>query len=559
MKYVKPSRSCGKVFYFYPMKFTIILLLPLVFSCQNNSSATNSTQASRDSMLHKSSPADSIPSQEPAGNFSAQTEMRFDSSAIPAFLNQYPLFKKYQDDFTRFYSSRKYSYAWHLADGHPIEQSSILYNRVFSIDENGLPKNIPYPDAYTKLMEEVIPDSMLIRELMITGQYLAFADKVLVGIPESDTRSLNWYIPRKKIEYSSLLDSLLSGKRPEPDKYIFPQYTLLRDKLKAYNDIEKKGTWIALKADRKKYELGDSSPVIRQIRLKLFYAGDIASNNESPVFDQVLFEGIKEFQRRFGLKQDGVAGPGVLKEMSAPLSKRMEQIMVNMERCRWLPNETSSKYLAVNIPQFQLLAFRGNSVDWTCNVVVGSTTNKTVIFKGDMKYVVFSPYWNVPQSIINKEILPAMKRNKNYLEKHDMEWNNGKVRQKPGPRNSLGLVKFLFPNSFNIYLHDTPSKSLFKEDKRAFSHGCIRVSEPRKLAAFLLEDYPEWNPSKINEAMNSGKEQYVTLKETVPVYIVYLTAFVDSRGKLNFREDIYHRDNLLKDMIFAKNGSKSAQ
>ncbi len=485
--------------------------------------------------------------------------MRFDSAAIPAFLNQYPLFKEYKEEFSRFYTSRQFAYAWHQPDSRPIEQSSILYNRVFNIDENGLPKNIPYANVYTQLMEDITPDSMLARELMITGQYLVFAGKVLAGIPESDTRSLNWYIPRKKIEYASLLDSILSGNLQALNKLIYPQYYMLRDRLKQYHEIEKKGTWIALKADRNKYKLGDSSPVIRQIRQKLYYAGDIASNNESPVFDEILFEGIMEFQRRFGLKQDGVAGPGVLKEMSAPLSKRMEQIMVNMERCRWLPNETSNKYLAVNIPQFQLIAFTGDSIAWTCNVVVGSTTNKTVIFKGDMKYVVFSPYWNVPQSIINKEILPAMKRNKNYLQKHNMEWNNGKVRQKPGPRNSLGLVKFLFPNSFNIYLHDTPSKSLFKEDRRAFSHGCIRVSEPRKLAAFLLEDSPEWNTSKINEAMNSGKEQYVTLKKTVPVYLVYLTAFVDSRGKLNFREDIYNRDNQLKDMIFAKNGAKSAQ
>jgi len=274
----------------------------------------------------------------------------------------------------------------------------------------------------------------------------------------------------------------------------------------------------------------------------------------------VISNGIKEFQRRYGLKQDGVAGPGVLKEMSAPLSKRMEQIIVNMERCRWLPaRESSEKYLAVNIPQFQLLAFKDGTISWRCNVVVGKTTNKTVIFKGDLKYVVFSPYWNVPQSIINKEVLPGMKRNKNYLASHQMEWNNGRVRQKPGPQNSLGLVKFLFPNSFDIYLHDTPSKSLFNEDKRAFSHGCIRVSEPQKLAAFLLEDYPEWTKDKISAAMNSKKEQYVTLKKTVPVYIVYLTAFVDDRGKLNFRDDIYNRDNTLKDMIFAKNGSKSAQ
>jgi murein L,D-transpeptidase YcbB/YkuD len=213
----------------------------------------------------------------------------------------------------------------------------------------------------------------------------------------------------------------------------------------------------------------------------------------------------------------------------------------------------------VNIPQFLLMAHRGNNIEWSCPVVVGKSTNKTAIFKGTMKYVVFSPYWNVPRSIMNKEILPAMRRNKNYLENHDMEWNGGKIRQKPGPQNSLGLVKFLFPNSFNMYLHDTPSKSLFKEEKRAFSHGCIRVSEPKKLAVFLLENDPEWTSEKIDEAMNSGKEQYVTLRKTVPVYIVYFTAFVDDKGKLNFREDIYHRDNQLRDMIFTKNDAKSAQ
>jgi len=537
------------------MKIIIFLLLPLIFSCQNNSSSAVSTDT-----LPAKPLKDTLPSTELAGNFSPQTDMKFDSTIVPSFLARYPAFKKYKADFTRFYSSRKYAYAWHQPDGRPIEQSSILYNLVFHIDENGLPVDIPYPDAYTKLMEDASADSMLSRELMITGEYLIYADKVLAGIPEADTKSINWYIPRKKVEFSSLLDSILSGKTSDIGKYIFPQYTLLRSKLKDFYDIEKKGTWIALKADRKKYQVGDSSPVILEIRQKLFSSGDISANNGSAVFDTVISNGIREFQRRYGLKQDGVAGPGVLKEMSAPLSKRMEQIMVNMERCRWLPaGDSSQKYLAVNIPQFQLLAFRNGTIDWRCNVVVGKTTNKTVIFKGDLKYVVFSPYWNVPQSIINKEVLPGMKRNKNYLANHQMEWNDGRVRQKPGPQNSLGLVKFLFPNSFDIYLHDTPSKSLFNEDKRAFSHGCIRVSEPQKLAAFLLEDYPEWTTDKMIAAMNSKKEQYVTLKKTVPVYIVYLTAFVDDRGKLNFRDDIYNRDNTLKDMIFAKNASKSAQ
>ena len=485
--------------------------------------------------------------------------MKFDSTDVKKFIDRFPLFKNYQSDLYRFYSPRQFAYAWHQQDGSTIEQSNILYNRVYNIDEQGLPKNIPYPNAYTNLMEYPGTDSMTNRELMITAQYLVYARKVVTGISETDSKAINWYVPRKKVEYTALLDSLLKGNTAILNTLLYPQYYLLRDKLKAFYEIQKKGSWITLNADQKKYQLGDSSATVFEIRKKLFLSGDISTDNESPVYDSIIYEGIREFQRRYGLKQDGVAGPGVIREMSAPLSQRMEQVIVNMERCRWVENETSKKYLVVNIPQFSLLAYMGKTIAWTMPVVVGKTTNKTAIFKGDLKYVVFSPYWNVPQSIINKEILPGMKKNKNYLASHQMEWNGGRVRQKPGPKNSLGLVKFLFPNSFDIYLHDTPSKSLFNEDKRAFSHGCIRVAEPKKLAEWLLTESPQWNSDKIGAAMNSGKEQYVTLPETVPVYIVYFTAFVDDRGKLNFREDIYQRDNQLKDMIFTKNASKSAQ
>jgi murein L,D-transpeptidase YcbB/YkuD len=167
-----------------------------------------------------------------------------------------------------------------------------------------------------------------------------------------------------------------------------------------------------------------------------------------------------------------------------------------------------------------------------------------------MQYIVFSPYWNVPQSIIKNEIIPGMRRDPNYLAKHRMEWNNGNVRQKPGPSNSLGLVKFLFPNSNNIYLHDTPSKSLFGKEERAFSHGCIRVAKPKELAIRLLSYDSTWTPEKIEAAMNAGVEKYVTLKKKVPVYIGYFTAFVDRNGQINFRKDIYNRDEeLLKQLI----------
>ncbi|RYY18607.1 MAG: murein L,D-transpeptidase, partial [Sphingobacteriaceae bacterium] len=226
---------------------------------------------------------------------------------------------------------------------------------------------------------------------------------------------------------------------------------------------------------------------------------------------------------------------------------------------RWLPVSIKNDYLAVNIPEFRLHVYHSDSLLWSCKVVVGQTVHQTTVFYGDVKYLVFSPYWNIPPSIVTNEVLPGMKRDPNYLAKHNMEQTGfaGKlpvIRQKPGPKNSLGLVKFLFPNSYNIYLHDTPSKSLFGESSRAFSHGCIRVGEPAKLAAFLLKDRPEWTPDKITKAMHQGKEQYVTLKQTVPVFIAYFTAFTDRNKRLNFRKDIYKLDEHLSSMILSGKG-----
>jgi murein L,D-transpeptidase YcbB/YkuD len=191
--------------------------------------------------------------------------------------------------------------------------------------------------------------------------------------------------------------------------------------------------------------------------------------------------------------------------------------------------------------------------------VVGQAIHQTSIFYGEIKYVVFSPYWNIPQSIVRKEIVPGIKKDHDYMVTHQMEitgFSEGLpiVRQKPGPMNSLGLVKFLFPNSYNIYLHDTPTKSLFGETSRAFSHGCIRVMEPVKLAGFLLKNNEEWDAGKIDDAMNSRKEQYVTIKNKVPVFIAYFTAFTDRNGLLNFRKDIYNLDNRLANMIISGNG-----
>jgi murein L,D-transpeptidase YcbB/YkuD len=211
--------------------------------------------------------------------------------------------------------------------------------------------------------------------------------------------------------------------------------------------------------------------------------------------------------------------------------------------------------IVVNIPEFVLHVYEGNKKAFDMDVVVGKEGHNTMMFNGDLNQVVFCPNWNVPQSIVQKEILPAMEKDKNYLEKQNMEITGEEegtpvIRQLPGEKNALGKVKFLFPNSFNIYFHDTPAKSLFEKDKRAYSHGCIRLKEPEKMADYVLRDQPEWTPEKIEDAMNAGKERFVKVKDPIPVLITYYTAWVDENGQLNFREDIYGHDSDLAKKMF---------
>jgi murein L,D-transpeptidase YcbB/YkuD len=226
-----------------------------------------------------------------------------------------------------------------------------------------------------------------------------------------------------------------------------------------------------------------------------------------------------------------------------------------MDRMRWMPTEPAGQLIVVNIPEFVLHVYEDKKKAFDMNVVVGKEGNNTISFSGDLSTVVFSPYWNVPPSIVKSEILPKIASNSNYLAEQNMEQvgtegDLPKIRQLPGEGNSLGKVKFLFPNSFNIYFHDTPAKSLFAKDKRAYSHGCIRLAEPEKMAQYLLRNDPEWTPDKIAEAMNGGEEKYVKLKKAIPVIITYYTAWVNEEGLLNFRDDIYnHDEDLLRKMF----------
>jgi murein L,D-transpeptidase YcbB/YkuD len=309
-----------------------------------------------------------------------------------------------------------------------------------------------------------------------------------------------------------------------------------------YQEIEKSGGWNTIKWKKKTIQLGDSNELVKQARKRLGMTDETNTKDTSSIFDQQLEKDIIGFQTRNGLKPDGKIGLATLNALNISVQERIRQIKVNMERCLQLPEKFGDKSILVNIPAFELLALKKNSPVFSSKIVIGKESDKTAIFKGTMQYVVFSPYWNIPQSIMVKEILPAIAKHPGYMEQNKMEWHDGKIRQKPGPWNALGGVKFIFPNAYNMYMHDTPAKTLFNEQSRAFSHGCIRIEEPLKMALFLLEEQNEWNLEKINEAMKMEKETTVFLKHKTDVYILYFTAFIDEQGKLNFRRDVYKRD-----------------
>jgi hypothetical protein len=518
----------------WTISFVIVLI-----SCNTNG---------KENSLSATAEADTLLPKELVGNFSDQQVIKLDSLSILHFLATHDHFRDFKKDIYRFYRNRNYTMAWFDTTGK-IEQASILYNRIIKMKEDGLRTDIPYIEEYSSQMSASESTNKVRVELMQTAQYLHFAKKLLSGIPEDDSKAMEWYIPRKKTDYISLLLKMLEGDTSSINKDIFPQYYLLKKELAIYHQIETNGGWDSIPLSKKKFRYGDSARVIAAAKKRLHATGEYTSNDTSSYFNLALEKAVKYFQVTHGLEPDGMIKTSTVQEMNIPVMERITQIMINMERCRWLSNQTQQSYLLVNIPQFQLYVYNKDSLAFSCKVVVGKETNRTAIFKGDMKQVIFSPYWNVPPNILRKEVLPAIKKNSNYLEENQMEWNGNSVRQLPGPWNALGGVKFVFPNGYDIYLHDTPSKSLFNQSTRTFSHGCIRISEPKKLAMFLLGDQPQWTSEAIDSAMSSRIEKFVTLRKPVPVYVVYFTAFVDADGSLNFRKDVYSRDVQLKKMI----------
>ena len=532
--------------------------LMLIYMILGSYWCTQETVPEEGSSVVKTIGIDSNSNDTEARTISAEknslVQNRLDSLTIKDFLVRYPELNHLKKDLLSFYEQRRFSYAW-IQQNMVAEHSFIIYNKILRLIDHGIHYDAPYIDQFKSIMENRSAEeikSELDKELLISYHYLYFINNINTNIEDKDLESLSWFIKKKRIDPQSFFNSLLSDKAEKINNDLYPQYYLLLDAFKKYTLAKQSGKWNPINTNKKSFNPEDTSFEIHQIKRNLYLLGDLSVDSGDSTYDAAMMEGVYSFQRRHGLKKQEKIESSFIRIMNIPLQARIEQILINMERCKWLPNETNQDYIIVNIPQFSLQAFAADSLIFSCKVVVGKETNRTMIFKGDMKYIVFSPYWNVPASILKKEIIPAIQKNPNYLNENNMEWHDGILRQRPGETNALGRVKFIFPNIYNIYLHDTPSKSLFEFEKRTFSHGCIRISEPIKMVKFLLRKDSAWNEDKILDAMYTEKEKMIRLVKGVPVYVIYLTSFVDELGKLNFRDDIYNRDNALKEILFNK-------
>jgi len=505
----------------------------------------------------------------PANSYSS---LFLDSLAMEKFIVE----KKIPDSLSRrirsFYNTRNYQFAWFSSDGLTEQARGFwnlhdyvtTYSTDSSLKDKALQKRMDRLIAEDELSVSAKDKSFINTELTLTQHFIHYMlnnyEKGYVKRKEMER-----FIPRIKENPLELADSLINKKHKD-DKYfedVNASYSALKQQLIRYYDITKNGGWPQVSISKKRLKKGATAPEISIIKKRLAITGDLAGNDTTQVFNDTLEIAVKNYQARHGFTPTGELSDSLIKEMNIPAVQRLQQILMNMDRMRWLAAEPKGNLIVVNIPEFVLHVYEGSKKVFDIDVVVGKESHNTMMFNGDLNQVVFSPYWNVPPSIVRNEILPAMNRNSNYIASQNMEITGNEddlpvIRQRPGPGNALGKVKFLFPNSFNIYFHDTPAKSLFNKDKRAYSHGCIRLKEPEKMANYVLRDQPEWTPEKISEAMNSGEEKYVKVKKPIPVVVTYYTAWVDENGQLNFREDIYDHDAKLARKMFGTGSTSIA-
>jgi L,D-transpeptidase YcbB len=366
---------------------------------------------------------------------------------------------------------------------------------------------------------------------------------------------------RRMIASGRLFDEVTALR---PDHFV---YRGLLSALARLRRIEQAGGWQPIPTGPA-LRLGSVDPRAHLLRQRLMIEDDLWKNSPSPQprFDERMERGLRSFQHRHGLNADGVVGPTTLAELNVPVATRIDQVRINLERARWVTHDLPDTFIAVNIAGAMIYFVRNGTVSLETRAVVGNTYTATPVFRATMRYIDLNPTWTVPPGIAG-EVLGAIQRNPGYLTTENMRVLTRvgapidpssidfasysartfpyTFRQEPGPRNPLGRIKFMFPNSYNVYLHDTPARELFERERRTFSHGCIRVHEPIQLATLILDDSVRWNAQSIQAAMESGETRTITLQKPIPVLILYWTASADLHGELHFYRDVYNRDAAL--------------
>jgi murein L,D-transpeptidase YcbB/YkuD len=390
-------------------------------------------------------------------------------------------------------------------------------------------------------------------DVLLSTSFVAFGRDMLSGQHDPQELGQAWHINPSAERIDSALtltlreDDLAAGlarMRPQDEAY-----DSLRVALMKYREMAAKGDWPTVPAG-KALKRGDTDSPTRLAalrgRLSAEGFGTTDSVAKPSVFDRGLAGAVADFQAHHGIVVDSMLGQETVDAMNVPIAYRLAQIGANLERYRWMPRDLGQRYIFVNVPQFKLTAYDSGHKSLEMKVIVGKdyADRATPVFSDSMEYVIFRPYWNVTPSIAAKEIFPKEAASPGYIASQDMEVYNDHgrqaVRQRPGPKNALGFVKFIFPNDFNIYLHDTPNHELFDKDIRAFSHGCIRLEKPAELAQWVLG----WTPDRVEAAMHGTDNRQINLPRKVPVYIAYFTTIVEN-GQLYFGNDLYDRDNKL--------------
>jgi murein L,D-transpeptidase YcbB/YkuD len=488
----------------------------------------------------------------------------------------------------RLYTAYANTPLWLEPDGFHQARSKALLRAVLDANTDALRL-----DAYPldELVETVgvvrdyktpTAEQLASADVLLTSAYVALAEDLLSGQVDPKTLEQDWHIATNHEPIDSALarslrdpqlDSAVARMRPGN-----ADYEALRRSLVRFRGIVAQGGWPTVPAGKAlKPGQTDASSRLAALRARLqaegFGAGvgDSASSNAGPngaaapasgtraprtaVYDAALAGLVADFQARHGIAVDSMLGAETVKSLNVPAQYRLAQIAANLERYRWLPRSFGGRYILVNVPAFRLEAHdSGSTLEMKTIVGEEFEGRKTPVFADSMETVVFRPYWNITPDIQAQETAPKIEADPNYMEANDLEYfkdgSDTRIRQKPGPKNSLGLVKFLFPNDFNIYLHDTPEDALFEKDVRAFSHGCIRLEKPEELAQWVLG----WDAGRVSTAMNEGEDnKSAKLTQKIPVYIVYATAY-ERDGQLYFGNDLYSRDDAL---VQAVSGSVS--